>query len=285
MIENLTGIHEIVNFKESTRLRLYVNDECERYPAHWHTPLEILFPLEDEYEAICGQTHYLLRTGDILFICPGVIHDLPARSTGVRIIFQADCTVLYAIHELEQVLSLMAPALLITPEGNPTVHPAISRLLLEIRDEYLADQPLCESAIYSRLIEILVSLGRNCTHSFAPTGVKSARRQKCNEKMLDICNYVSEHCTEELCLDDLAARSGYSKYYFDRLFKDFTGMSGYQYLTQKRIACAERLLITPDISITEVAMQSGFSNVTTFTRMFKLVKKCTPSQFRGMHHG
>lgn len=46
MIEHLDGIHETVTYKENSSLRLFVNTDCEDYPIHWHTPMEIIMPLE-----------------------------------------------------------------------------------------------------------------------------------------------------------------------------------------------------------------------------------------------
>lgn len=37
MIESLNGIFETINYKQSTSIKLYDNDEYEDYPAHWHT--------------------------------------------------------------------------------------------------------------------------------------------------------------------------------------------------------------------------------------------------------
>lgn len=283
MIENLQGIHETVNYKKDTRLRLYVNDECEHYPPHWHPALEILCPLQGGYAAICNNRTFPLRTGDILIICPGAIHDLPEQADGARIIFQADCSVLYSIKEIETVLSLMAPARCLTPESLPDAYPRVYELLLEIRDLYLGNRPLSEAQIYARLLEIIALVG--CSHTGAQDrfDVKTAKRQEYNEKLLSICNYIAEHCAEELTLEQVAQQAGFSKFYFDRLFKQFTDVSFYKYLTQKRIACAERLLMSPDISITEAAYRAGFSSATAFIRTFKSVKQCTPSQFRQMH--
>ena len=44
MIEHLDGIHETVTYKENSSLRLFVNTDCEDYPIHWHTPMEIIMP-------------------------------------------------------------------------------------------------------------------------------------------------------------------------------------------------------------------------------------------------
>ena len=86
-----------------------------------------------------------------------------------------------------------------------------------------------------------------------------------------------------MSLDDAANLAGFSKYHFTRLFKDFTGYSFYKYLNKKRIEHAERLLIDPEVLITEAALQSGFSSLSSFIRMFKIIKGCTPTEFRNMN--
>ena len=88
MIETLNGTRETVNHREHVSLKLYMNDECEHYPPHWHSDMEILCPLEGGYSAVIGNTTYALRPGDLLMIGPGTIHDLPAEKSGRRIIFQ-----------------------------------------------------------------------------------------------------------------------------------------------------------------------------------------------------
>ena len=284
MIENLKGIHETVNYKSDTGLRLYVNDELVDYPPHWHAPIEIICPLESGYEAMCSNHTFHLRMGDILIVGPGTIHALSAPKDGIRIIFQANCQILYGIKRMETIISLISPAMLITPEKLPGVYHQVYRLILEIKEEYSTNSLWSEATIYSKLIELLVLVGRHHTVKESWYDSMPRKRQESNEKLLSVCNYIQEHCTEELTLDDVANKGGFSKYYFDRLFKQFTGVSFYRYLNQKRIALAEELLINPDVSVTEVAYRSGFSSVSSFTRMFKIIKLCTPSEFRKMYN-
>lgn len=283
MIETLNGLKETVNFKEDTNLRLYNNDEAEDYPMHWHAPLEILMPTENSYRATCNSTEYLLREGDILIINPGVIHQLTAPAVGKRLIFQADYSILRRIKELENTLSAIAPALLITPEDSPHAHSHIHQLMCSIKDEYFADAPMSEAAVYSKLIEIFVWIGREYSPTARNFSGTASKRREYTEKFLDICNYINEHCTENISLDDAAQMAGFSKYHFSRLFKCFTNVSYYKYVNQKRIACAENLLIDPSLSVTEVALRSGFESLSSFIRMFKIMKSCTPTEFKNMY--
>ncbi len=281
MIENLQGIQETVNFKTDTNIRLYVNDNVECYPKHWHAPLEVIMPLHNSYNVNCCNTEYHLREGDVLIISPGSVHSMEDIE-GKRIIFQADITSLYSIKELGATLSILSPALLITAESAPEIHETIERLILEILNEYLADAPLSEAAIYSKLIHIFVLIGRSYSFNNQPFPNNSTKQHAYTEHFLFICDYINEHFNEGLTLDFIANLSGFSKFHFSRLFKQFTNVSFYKYLNRKRIENAEKLLVNQNISITDVALQCGFSNLSTFIRMFKIIKNCTPTEFKSM---
>ena len=103
------------------------------------------------------------------------------------------------------------------------------------------------------------------------------------DRFLSICNYIDEHCTEDLSLDQVAKTAGFSKYHFTRLFKQFTNVSFYKYVNQKRIEKAAEMLTEPNISITNVALSCGFESLSSFIRMFKIVKGCSPTEFRNMY--
>ncbi len=282
MIETLHGIKETVNFKQNTKIRLYANEDCEHYPNHWHAPLEIIMPLKNNYQVTCCNTLFTLREGDVLLINPGIIHSMDA-TVGKRLIFQADFTLLHGIKELEATLSLISPALLLTAEETPETHEQIQRIILEISDEYFADAPLSEAAIYAKLIEIFVLIGRSNSPNAKCFNNSIGKQREYTERFMNICDYIIEHYNEDLTLDHIAGISGFSKYHFSRLFKQFTNMSFYKYLNKKRIENAEKLLMDQELTITEVALRCGFSSLSAFIRMFKIIKDCTPTEFKTMY--
>ena len=110
-----------------------------------------------------------------------------------------------------------------------------------------------------------------------------AKQEEYFDMFIKICDYINEHCSEDLTLEAVADMSGFSKFYFSKLFKQFTNVSFYRYVNQKRIAKAELLLINPENSITDVALSCGFSSLSPFIRMFKLIKGCTPTEFRNIY--
>lgn len=286
MIESLNGIFETINYKQSTSIKLYDNDEYEDYPTHWHTNPEIIMPTENIYTVECYNQIITLREGDIVLICPGCIHTLYAPEKGRRIIFQADINPLRFMKEIETLVTIISPLIVITPEDFPSIYDKVKSLLLEIKNEYLSSSTsFSEVSIYSKTLEIITLIGRSRAAAGMETPSPDAPRKQEEyiEKFIEICNYISAHCSDELNLEAVASMSGFSKFYFSRLFKQFTNVSFYKYVNQKRIEKAAKMLTKPNISITNVALSCGFESLSSFIRMFKIVKGCTPTEFRNMY--
>lgn len=284
MIETLNGIIETVNFKKSTTLKLYDNVQYEDYPAHWHPAIEIIMPLENNYTVVFPNREEELREGDICFICPGCIHSISAPKTGRRIIFQPNASQLRFMNDLELLMSQMYPYVIIRPEDFPEIHDTLKELLVEIKNEYMDSATLSEMSIYAKLLQMLVLVGRNYVRNREDTMDDKMKTQ--DELMIrfsEICDHICKHCSEDLKLDDIAAMSGFSKFHFERLFKQYTGTSFYRYVNQKRILKAQELLIEPNNTVTDVAVSCGFSSISSFIRMFKIHKGCTPSEFKNMY--
>ena len=286
MIESLNGIFETINYKQSTSIKLYDNDEYEDYPAHWHTTPEIIMPTENIYTVEYYNQIITLREGDIILICPGCIHTLYAPEKGRRIIFQADINPLRFMKEIETLVTIISPLIVITPEDFPSIYDKVKSLLLEIKNEYLSSSTsFSEVSIYSKTLEIITLIGRSRAAAGIETPSPDAPRKQEEyiEKFIEICNYISAHCSDELNLEAVASMSGFSKFYFSKLFKQFTNVSFYKYVNQKRIEKAAEMLTEPNISITNVALSCGFESLSSFIRMFKIVKGCTPTEFRNMY--
>lgn len=283
MIENLKGIHETVNYKDDMKICLYNNDEAENYPPHWHIPFELIMPIENTYHVVCGEQEFHLRESDILIIGQGVIHELFAPDHGRRLIFQSSLPSARPA-ELDTLSSIINPAILITPENYPQIHEEIRQLMLLILEEYNSSLPYSGTMVYSCFLRILVEIGRSQVEIIQKNfDAKSSKQKEYMEKFLFVTDYINEHFTEDLTLEQMASLAGFSKYHFTRLFRQYAGTSFYKYLNQKRIAHAKNLLLDPELSVTDVAMQCGFTSISAFLRMFRLVTGCTPTEFRKMY--
>lgn len=92
-------------------------------------------------------------------------------------------------------------------------------------------------------------------------------------------NYIAEHFTEKISLNDIAHFTHSGKCYLADIFKKSTGLSPIQYLIQYRISYACQLLKT-NMTITEICYKCGFSELTNFLIRFKKIIGCTPTQYR-----
>ncbi len=284
MARTVNGVFEKVGFEDDSSILFYINKEQEDYPMHWHTAMEIIMPIENTYAVGMNKMAYSLKVGDILIIPPGELHALYAPSTGSRIVMLFDATLLGNVKGFSGILPLLMQPRIISKDTAPDIYDAQKNLLFQIRDEYTGNNPLREAAIYALIIQMFVNIGRN--HMDAETLfplVRQGKQKEYIEKFNMIFDYIDKNYTEDLSLDAVSGVAGFSKFHFSRLFKQFTDMSFYDYLNQRRVRAAETLLLDPDIPITEIAMRSGFSSISTFNRVFKSVKECTPSEFKKLY--
>ena len=283
MIENLDGIHETVEYRTNSMMRLYMNIEAESYPPHWHAPYELIMPTDGPYRVVCQEHIFDLQTGDVLIICPCVLHELIAPPDGERIIFQPSISCI-SLREMDTIAAMLAPAVCITPEKYPGVHARIHDQMLEISDIYQSSPPFGDTRIYSRFLDILSSAAQAISEDISRSFETDVlNRYDYIEKFRSICEYINDHFAENLTLDMMADMAGFSKYHFSRLFKQYTNSTFYRYLNERRIDHAKSLLAVPDVSVLDAALQSGFSSHTAFLRMFKQLTGCTPTQFRQMY--
>lgn len=284
MIEILNGIHETVAYDSFRGLKLYRNVQAEDYPLHWHTAVEIVMPVKNKYTIVIDNIPHTIQEGDVWITSPGTLHKLLAPDSGERLIILFDYSLICNIKGMDSLLHSLHPFALISRKEYPELNQKLRGYLNEVSYEYENKMPFTEACIYSLMMRFFVAFGRasfNASEKFP--GITTNKQHEYIEKFMNVCNYITDHCTENIKVDDLADIAGFSKFHFARLFKQFSGMSCYEYLTQKRIAHAETLLIQPDLSITEVAMRSGFGSLSTFNRIFKAAKNCTPSEYKTLN--
>ncbi len=98
-------------------------------------------------------------------------------------------------------------------------------------------------------------------------------------KLQKTIDFIQAHLSEDISLETMATEADISQYYFARLFKQSTGYSPYQYLIKCRIERAKQLMMFRQESITDIAVQVGFSSQSQFGRHFKRLTGMTPKQF------
>ena len=114
-----------------------------------------------------------------------------------------------------------------------------------------------------------------------PSLSKSVQANK-NEKspVEKIINYVEEHYTQPLLLEEIAKYVGYNKSYICTLFKNEKGITINDYLNNIRIQRACYLISYSNIGLKEIAKQTGFTSIHYFSRIFKESVGISPGQYR-----
>ncbi len=280
MIKNLSGDYETVEYENKRFVMLYDNNETEFYPMHWHNAVEIIMPLENPFTVKTGDTEYVLQERDIIIIPPGELHTLPPQA-GRRIIFQCDNSVISNVSALEAILPVFQVTLLITPNTNRDLYLLAKKQILDIYSEYYANTEISDVRIYLNLINMLVAV-REHQIELSRQSLACAKEKilQYSEKFKLVMKYIDQNYMYDISLDKLADIAGYSKFHFSRIFKQYNSMSYIQYINMRRTRAAEMLLLDPSIPITEVAMRAGFSSLSTFNRIFKEFKHCTPSSYQ-----
>ncbi|PKL95495.1 MAG: AraC family transcriptional regulator, partial [Gammaproteobacteria bacterium HGW-Gammaproteobacteria-9] len=92
-------------------------------------------------------------------------------------------------------------------------------------------------------------------------------------------DYIAEHCTEALRLEDICQAAELSPSYFIRTFKQHYGMTPHAYLLNRRIQRSQHWL-REGLDLAEIALAAGFADQAHFQRTFKRQLAATPGQYR-----
>ncbi|MCH3917576.1 MAG: AraC family transcriptional regulator [Spirochaetia bacterium] len=95
----------------------------------------------------------------------------------------------------------------------------------------------------------------------------------------ELISYIEMHLQEKISLKELSGAVNYSPQYISKLFKEITNYSIVEYIVDKRISLAKKLL-REDNLITNIAAQSGFNNYSYFYKAFKRHVKMSPEEYR-----
>lgn len=256
-------------------------------PYHWHDEVEFLYITEGSLILRTEHETYPLHTGHVYFINPGTVHALfgsSRRSHHFALVFPLEllsfsrydvCQNTY----LEPLLSgkLRFPiGTELTPECTCQIGTLICRAArLYLEPPAFQPNPLSIKILLLQILEILFS-----HRSFLSREHVFSRPSPDHYPLKPVFAYIEAHYTEKITLEQLAGVIHMNRNYFCKYFKEKTGKTPFSYLNEFRINQASSMLLQSELSITEVAINSGFDNMSYFIRQFKHYKGCTPSSFR-----
>jgi AraC-like DNA-binding protein len=95
-----------------------------------------------------------------------------------------------------------------------------------------------------------------------------------------LMHYIQQNFKEEITLQQAASVAGLQVHSFCRFFKKLTNRTFSDFLNEVRIGFARKLLHQSDLSVTNVALECGYSNISYFNRCFKKINKISPKEYR-----
>jgi AraC-like DNA-binding protein len=126
-----------------------------------------------------------------------------------------------------------------------------------------------------RFVEVVS--GRS--HKPAPASARDRRRA------VETALWIDAHSNREISLEDIAGQSDISPFHFLRLFSTVLGVTPHQYLVRSRLRHAARLLADDDTSVTNIAYDVGFGDLSNFVRTFHRAAGVSPRKFREASRG
>lgn len=255
---------------ENNPLRVLIRDinGMPEYLPMFHPHMEIFYVTSGTTEVNVEGVRFLMKEGDILFIFPYLVHEYKFNPTvrGILIMFTpAACS------KFEEILISRKP---VTPykEGGGRAHHALFSRLIELSetDSAIAMETI-RSYISSIVGELLMAL------ELTPT---KAGDFNTTQKLL---NYCSSHFRERITIKTVSANLFITENHITRIFSTKLGMSFRDYINKLRIDEAINCLRHSDMKITDVMYECGFTNQSTFNRVFYQMCGTTPKEYRAKH--
>lgn len=116
---------------------------------------------------------------------------------------------------------------------------------------------------------------------FEQLGAMENANSRFSQVVRDAKSFIAQHIHEpELGLKEIAAQVNFSAAYLNVVFRTETGMTVKQYLIDRRLREAKRLLREPSVRVSEIAQRCGYSNSNYFAKAFKESTGMTPGEYR-----
>lgn len=276
------------NLNIGNRINVIRPSRCPcAFPSHWHRFIEILFLPEDSPPDSCPPRFQVEREtcallpGDILLIWPGETHSTLSNPGAAVIGFQVSPALFYDLPDFSETLAKIK----MLRQLRLSKHKSLRILHLHLQHIfYLQEQKpaLYQTRQLLELFHFFLQLGLEDEYLLreTPEGARESISSDSRLRILKVCTYLAEHCTEGLTLSQAALMAGFNPSYFSRLFSRVTASTFLEYQALQRIRLAQGLLMNPALPVTEVAYRSGFRSIATFNRCFRRYTGVSPSIYR-----
>jgi AraC-like DNA-binding protein len=253
---------------------------------HWHDHLEIAVVLEGRGAFLFGRRAIPAETGDIFFIDNSQPH-VALADPGVSlrlllVLFRPELIAGPGCRELD--LGYLAPFCVDERVASPRIRGGsalageVAPVLHELRETWERHDPAERYLADATLRRALALVNRDRGACGKAAAVRAAADRR--EQIRPVLAYVDRHCRESITLDDVAEVVHVSPSRVRHVFKDVTGVSFKEYVTQVRVAEAKRLLLGTDLSVADIARAVSYTNLHQFYKVFYRSGAMSPGEYR-----
>lgn len=248
---------------------------------HYHPYYELYFLAAGHCRMFIDHTIFYLSAGDMVMLSPYQLHQTIYGSGQPAERFTANFVPAYIEYFASQcpddgLSSIFSRRKLSVPKAQQNY---VKALFQQMSKETLTNDRYSGIQLKSILFQLLTFLGR-CRDSEQPDQALNPE----DAIIQNAAQYIYAHHSEPLTLETVAESAHMSPAWFSRKFHRAVGLGFKEYLTHVRLEDAAELLLTTSLSITEIALNCGFSNSNYFGDAFKKARGLSPREFRFSGH-
>lgn len=250
---------------------------------HWHKEIEFIVIKKGCGLVSVDLVSYPVSAGDIVFVYSGQLHSISQKDQESmeyeNILFKPELLKASGYDLCYD--SFISPLLMGSRSISPVISPSVPYHHQAIEQINEIDH-LCDLRPYGYQVAVKAHLFQffYTLLSHYEEHISTAISQKSLNKIKVILSYIADHFQNEITIEEIANHCYYSKSYFMKFFKEIMGVSFIQYLNDYRLDVAAKLLSSTSDSISGIAMDTGFGNLSYFNRCFKKKYGITPGKFR-----
>jgi AraC-like DNA-binding protein len=255
-------------------------------PAHWHDRIEILYGTRGSATVFLNGQYHQLKKGDMVLVSTREVHAAWGEPDTQYAVINFDPEILYtAAHSIIESRYILPFTMArespqkIFPKAEIDSTPLPNMILSAVQERQDRKYGY-ELAVRTLISQIFLWILRTWHARGLEIKTGNSLREEDLKRMQAIFEEIDKQYMQNLTAEVMAQRFNMSYSYFSRHFKSATGMSFTAYLNFIRLAEAEKLLIATGKTITEIAMETGFSSASYFISQFRTHRSVSPRQFR-----
>lgn len=258
-------------------IRLFTRKSFRNCESHWHRSVEFEFFLEGEMNIYVNGKKNLCTAGSFCLINSEEVHRLEVQKDFEIKDGKVIGLILLIGYDFIRSLIPEISDIYFRVKDIETEIKIKNLLLKLLREQEMEDFEFNNVRMLGTICELLLVLCQNCR---ADKNIIRVNTQRDAERIRRILSYIHENYRENLIQYELAEKFHFSREYFSKFFKKYTGMNCKEYVTRYRLEKAERQMLETDKTILEIALENGFGDERQLIHSFKKYYGDTPSQYR-----